>query len=180
MSDKPLQRYRRSIFSGRAAAATIKGCGFSEKRTICEFGMREIGTALFSKRDEGLRVSGSGGKAILHAMKHNPHESPTVDGPDDESKAVRRTRPASTSLICALIGLMLAGLFPCTGGYLDVLALSVTFPTAVCGWYAATTVHRDSLSHAILTLVICVLATIIFLKNLADVLWFGHHAVWPV
>ena len=112
-------------------------------------------------------------------MNQNPYQLPTIDSPK-ERKAVLRTRPASTSLICAVIGLMLAGFFTCGCGHLDVLALPVTLPTAMCGWCAATTVRRGNLSHAILTIVICVLTTIVLLKNLADVLWFGHNAVWSM
>ena len=112
-------------------------------------------------------------------MTNNSYDSPTVDCPN-ESKAVPRSRLASTSPICSGIGIILAGFFPCACGHLDALALPVTFPAAAFGWYAATTIHRGNLSHAIITLVISVLATIIFLKNLADVLWLGHNAIWPV
>lgn len=120
------------------------------------------------------------GTSRLQVVKRCLDGAPPAADKAPAGFAVKR-RPAFTSLILAIYGSFLSAMFfSCACCHIDPRALPFTFSAVVCAIYAATTIRRDNLSHAIVTGVVLVITMVIFLKNVADVMWFGHHAVWPL
>jgi hypothetical protein len=68
--------------------------------------------------------------------------------------------------------------FMCTCGYLSSAALPVTAFIAILAWVPfVRNAGRSGLGRRVFVLVVAVVATLALAKNVADVLWLGHHPV---
>ena len=76
------------------------------------------------------------------------------------------------------IGMWLAtGAFSCTCGRLPAEALIPSLAGAILAWVGFLR-HQDASSVIrMVAFLIVLMASYIFLKNLADVLWYGHNAL---
>jgi hypothetical protein len=64
----------------------------------------------------------------------------------------------------------------CACGHMDWLSLAFTGPAAGLAWWGLCRSSRAGIWVA-LVLFTTVLATLVLAKNMADILWFGHHAL---
>ena len=116
-------------------------------------------------------------------MSKNPYESPETRAAsnDHAQRVIRNERPpAGLSVLFAAAGSIGTLMFlTCMCGHIDWWGTAITLPAAACGWYALTTIRRQKMSHAILTILVAAIATLVLLKNVTDGLWYGHDAIWP-
>ena len=76
------------------------------------------------------------------------------------------------------VSLIIAPSFMCICGYLSAVALPITVFATVLAWVPAAQSIRHSLRPRLVILAIAVIATVVLVKNVADVLWLGHHPLF--
>ena len=69
------------------------------------------------------------------------------------------------------------GAFSCMCGHLPAEALIPSVAGAILAWVGFSRHQYASLVIRMVAFLIVVIASCIFLKNLADVLWYGHNAL---
>jgi hypothetical protein len=71
------------------------------------------------------------------------------------------------------------GFLPCICGYLDRWALLVTVPGTVFAWFSVVLADKRRTLFLLGAVVVAIALSLILLKNVGDVLWYGHDALWP-
>jgi hypothetical protein len=117
-------------------------------------------------------------------MDQNLYQSPneTDRSPDEPAKMQIRVSFLKKPEPFVLLSLLLLGfvpLLPCMCGYLGKSAFSFTMPCAILAWYAFAMRGNTTRPRKIVVVIILVLATMAFAKNVGDVLWYGHDPIWP-
>ena len=114
----------------------------------------------------------------------NPYESPaTPDAPSPTSSASTQGKGVRAPLLVGCAGFASLGSsvwFSCMCGHISPIALVFTVPAAVVSWLTLSTVRSRGTLFAIMTVLVAVFTTLVLVKNLADTLWYGHEAIWPV
>ena len=93
------------------------------------------------------------------------------------------TPVAQRVLLCAsgfslFVTLVITPSFACICGYLSSAALPVTGFIAILAWVPFVCNARgNGRGRRVFVLAVAILATLAFAKNVADVLWLGHHPV---
>ena len=114
------------------------------------------------------------------------HDSPNVteDGSDEswQPRIGRRSRPRTSIIwsayLCSLLLFVAFTLLPCLCGYLDRWALLATVPCLLLACYTFCGTDRTMGFWRHVAGVLVIFAFLMLLKNIGDVLWFGHDAVW--
>jgi hypothetical protein len=65
----------------------------------------------------------------------------------------------------------------CACGHADWLSFPVNAFAFTVGWFLALKGRDSRLPSRFFAAAVCVLATVLFLKNVADILWLGHDAL---
>jgi hypothetical protein len=80
--------------------------------------------------------------------------------------------PSAAGLVMSLAGM---AVFPCTCGHLNVWSFMMTGPAVILGWLGFLRRLSPSWPLRMLSMAGVVMASLVFMKNVADVLWFGHE-----
>jgi hypothetical protein len=85
-----------------------------------------------------------------------------------------RLPPLAWQSVCSFVGAAVSvSMFTCTCGHLAQMALIGTVTTAVFAWWGF--VRELPLLGRIFASVATVLASYLLVKNVLDILWFGHN-----
>jgi hypothetical protein len=79
------------------------------------------------------------------------------------------------ALVASLVALALA---PCGCGHLARAGLLITVPATALGWRALLVARESRFAPRAVMVMAAVVATLVLLKNVGDVLWFGHAPVY--
>ncbi len=112
----------------------------------------------------------------MEPTRHEMEPEPPVIEYAPVRPAPGRARRVSPSVV-SLVLVALTPTLVCACGYLISITFVLTLPAfilAVYGWI--TNQNRNPLWRGFL-MAVAVLSTMVFLRNLADVLWFGHEAL---
>lgn len=82
----------------------------------------------------------------------------------------------AASLILTFLGLPFVG---CMCGHLGYEALPVTAGAALLAWYPFVRFERHTLDQRSFAVFTTCYGTFVLLRNVADILWFGHNPVFP-
>ncbi len=88
-----------------------------------------------------------------------------------------RCTVAWQSLIAVVIAVLGTPFFMCICGHIDRLGLSVTIPAGILAWWGFT--RRQSPVGRVFAMLVVVVATMVLIRNVLDVGWFGHNPIFP-
>ena len=80
--------------------------------------------------------------------------------------------PSAAGLVMTLAG---ATVFPCACGHLNVWAFMMTGPAVILAWLGFLRRRSPSWPWRVVSMAAVIMASLVFMKNVADVLWFGHE-----
>lgn len=94
-----------------------------------------------------------------------------------EDAVAQHRRPGHwvASLVALFLVVVIAPSFTCACGHLDRVALVFTTLTSGLAWWAFVAAHEKRSVPRALIAVAVVAATLLWLKNVCDVLWLGHN-----
>lgn len=118
---------------------------------------------------------------IARAMSPDSHSD--TDTGSNESWQPRLARRPTTGVIwsaylCSLLLIVAFVFLPCGCGYLDAWALLATVPCVLLACYTFCGIDRTMGLWRDVAGALVIFAFLMLLKNIGDILWFGHDAVW--
>lgn len=111
----------------------------------------------------------------------SPPDQPPPEPPALEYASVRPVANApihcTAPIVALLLAMFAAVALPCMCGHLGSEALFATLPACALAVYAWVSNANGNAVWRVLLIIVVVVVAIVFLKNLTDVLWFGHEAL---
>jgi hypothetical protein len=113
----------------------------------------------------------------MKSNDHNPEPNPPVLDYAASRSAAGPPQTWWPSVVSMLLALGAMIFLPCMCGHLGGFALAVTLPASGLGCYGwIANKNRDLIWRGFLMFAV-VLSAMVLLKNIGDVLWFGHEAL---
>jgi hypothetical protein len=107
----------------------------------------------------------------------NPYLSPETPN-DIAPRALRVGLGRPLVLLSISVGcVLLASLFSCMCGHLPLEATFLTVPAVILAAFGRVSSSGCKSSVSIIATVVVGLTSLVLMKNISDVLWFGHDAI---
>lgn len=91
----------------------------------------------------------------------------------------RQTKATGLAALSAFLAVFLiVPACSCACGHMEATGLALSSPMAIIAWLAFIFGGKTHLVWSFVRMIAAVLTTVVLVKNVADVLWFGHGPVF--